>query len=66
MSSDQSAPMRGGLAGLNQPKRFSLAESIADTVAGAIASRHLKEGERVVELVLAEQLGVSRVPCARL
>lgn len=48
--------------GISQPKRFSLAESIADSIAGAIATRHLKPGERVVELTLAEQLGVSRVP----
>jgi len=47
---------------LNQPRRLSLAESIADTVAGAIASGQLKAGERVVELTLADQLGVSRVP----
>lgn len=45
-----------------QPRRLSLAESIADTVAEAIANRYLKPGERVVELTLAEQMGVSRVP----
>lgn len=49
-------------AGLAQPKRFSLPESIANSIAGAIATQHLKPGERVVELALAEQLGVSRVP----
>ena len=54
--------MAADLAGLPQPKRFSLAESIANSVASAIATRHLKPGERVVELALAEQLGVSRVP----
>ena len=45
-----------------QPRRQSLAESIADTVAEAIANRHLTPGERIVELTLAEQMGVSRVP----
>jgi DNA-binding GntR family transcriptional regulator len=45
-----------------QPKRVSLAESIADSVAEAIATRHLKPGERVVETTLAERFGVSRVP----
>ena len=45
-----------------QPRRQSLAESIADTVAEAIANRHLMPGERVVELTLAEEMGVSRVP----
>lgn len=45
-----------------QPKRISLADSIADTVAEAIATRHLKPGERVVETALAERFGVSRVP----
>lgn len=49
-------------SGLVQPKRFSLPESIANSVAGAIATQHLKPGERVVEMALAEQLGVSRVP----
>ncbi len=45
-----------------QPKRMSLAESIADSIAGAIATRHLQPGERIVEMSLAERLGVSRVP----
>ncbi|MEM9250140.1 MAG: GntR family transcriptional regulator [Pseudomonadota bacterium] len=45
-----------------QPKRQSLAESIADSVAEAISTRHLKPGERIVELTLADQMGVSRVP----
>lgn len=44
------------------PQRTSLAESIADTVAEAIATRHLQPGERIVETALAERLGVSRVP----
>ena len=45
-----------------QPKRVSLAESIADSIAEAIATRHLLPGERIVEMSLAERLGVSRVP----
>ena len=45
-----------------QPKRLSLAESIADSVAEAIATRHLRQGERVVETALAARFGVSRVP----
>jgi DNA-binding GntR family transcriptional regulator len=48
--------------GLRQPKRQSLAESIADAVAEAIATRHLMPGERIVELSLADRMGVSRVP----
>jgi DNA-binding GntR family transcriptional regulator len=45
-----------------QPKRVLLAESIADSVAEAIATRLLRPGDRVVETALAEKLGVSRVP----
>jgi DNA-binding GntR family transcriptional regulator len=45
-----------------QPKRVLLAESIADSVAEAIATRLLRPGNRVVETSLAEKLGVSRVP----
>lgn len=45
-----------------QPKRISLAESIADSVAEAIATGHMSPGERVVETALAERFGVSRVP----
>ena len=45
-----------------QPKRTSLAESIADSIAEAIATRHLQPGERIVEMSLAERIGVSRVP----
>lgn len=44
------------------PKRISLAESIADSIAAAIATRHLKPGERLVEIALAERFNVSRVP----
>jgi DNA-binding GntR family transcriptional regulator len=45
-----------------QPKRLLLAESIADSVAEAIATRLLSPGERIVETSLADKLGVSRVP----
>lgn len=45
-----------------QPKRTLLAESIADSVAEAIATRILTPGERIVETTLADKLGVSRVP----
>jgi DNA-binding GntR family transcriptional regulator len=45
-----------------QPRRVSLAESIADSIAEAIATRHLNPGERLVETALADRLGVSRVP----
>lgn len=48
--------------GFVQPKRFSLADSIADSIAEAIATRRLQAGERIVELTLADRLGVSRVP----
>jgi DNA-binding GntR family transcriptional regulator len=44
------------------PQRTSLATAIADSVAEAIATRHLKPGERVVETALADRFGVSRVP----
>lgn len=45
-----------------QPRRVLLAESIADSVAEAIATRLLRPGDRVVETALADKLGVSRVP----
>lgn len=45
-----------------RPERISLAQTIADTVAEAIATGHLQPGERIVETALAERLGVSRVP----
>jgi DNA-binding GntR family transcriptional regulator len=44
------------------PQRASLATAIADSVAEAIATRHLEPGERVIETALAERFGVSRVP----
>lgn len=47
---------------LPQPKRLSLSESVADTIAEAIATRVIAPGERIVEATLVEKLGVSRVP----
>lgn len=54
----------GGISGeaLRQPKRVSLSESVADSIAEAIATRVIQPGERLVETNLAEKLGVSRVP----
>jgi DNA-binding GntR family transcriptional regulator len=45
-----------------QPKRLLLTDSIANSIAEAIATRHLLPGDRVVETALADRLGVSRVP----
>ncbi len=45
-----------------QPKRISLSESVADSIAEAISTRIILPGERIVETSLAEKLGVSRVP----
>lgn len=45
-----------------QPKRVMLAESIADSIAQAVATHHLGSGERIVETALAERFSVSRVP----
>jgi len=50
------------LVGLPQPKRVSLSESVADTIAEAIATRIILPNERIVETSLVEKLGVSRVP----
>jgi len=50
------------LVGLPQPKRISLSESVADTIAEAIATRIIMPNERIVETTLVEKLGVSRVP----
>lgn len=50
------------LGALPQPKRLSLSESVADTIAEAIATRVIAPGERIVETTLVEKLGVSRVP----
>ncbi len=47
---------------LASSKKVSLAETIADTIAQAIADRNLNPGERIVEVALAERLNVSRVP----
>lgn len=47
---------------LPQPKRTSLSESVADSIAEAIAMRLIVPGERIVEATLVEKLGVSRVP----
>lgn len=47
---------------LRRPKRISLSEGVADSIAEAIATRIILPGERVVETTLAEKLGVSRVP----
>jgi DNA-binding GntR family transcriptional regulator len=47
---------------LPQPKRISLSESVADSIAEAIATRIISPGERIVETTLVEKLGVSRVP----
>ncbi len=44
------------------PKRVTLAETIADSVARAIATGFLKPGERVTEIALADRVGVSRAP----
>ena len=45
-----------------RPRRSLLAQSIADSVAEAIATGHLAPGERVVETALADEYEVSRVP----
>jgi DNA-binding GntR family transcriptional regulator len=45
-----------------QPRRVLLPESIADSIAEAIAARLLAPGDRIVETALSEKLGVSRVP----
>ena len=47
---------------LKQPKRISLADSVADAIAEAISTRHIMPGERIVETSLTTRLGVSRVP----
>jgi DNA-binding GntR family transcriptional regulator len=51
-----------GLIGLPQPKRISLSESVADSIAEAIAMRILAPNERIVETSLVDKLGVSRIP----
>ena len=44
------------------PKRITLAETIADAVARAIASGVLEPDERVTETAIADRVGVSRAP----
>lgn len=58
----RSDPKPTGDDPLRHPERASLAQTIGDTVAEAIATGHLLPGERIVETALAERLGVSRVP----
>lgn len=45
-----------------QPRRALLPDAIADSIAEAIATRHLSAGDRVVETALAQRFAVSRVP----
>jgi hypothetical protein len=45
-----------------QPKRVSLAESNADSIARGHRHAPPSAGERIVEMALAERIGVSRVP----
>ena len=52
----------GATGALQKPLWTSLADSIANLIANAIATRRLMPGERLVETALAERLGVSRVP----
>ncbi len=54
--------LAGPVEAFPQPKRLLLAESIADSIAEAIAARVLMPGERIVETTLADKLSVSRVP----
>ncbi len=51
-----------GAAAWAQLRRVSLPQGIGDSVAEAIATGRLASGDRLVEVKLAEQLGVSRVP----
>lgn len=53
---------RSSLSGIRSLKKVSLANTIADTIAQAIADESIKPGERIVEVTLAEKLNVSRVP----
>ena len=54
--------LKHNLGAFPQPQRISLADSIANSIAEAIATRYLETGDRIVEVTLAEELGVSRVP----
>lgn len=63
MTQTEDAPRLGALAeALSLPKRVSLTEMVADTIARAIALRALEPGQRITELGFANQLGTSRVP----
>lgn len=53
---------RSSLSSIRSLKKVSLANTIADTIAQAIADQSIKSGERIVEVTLAEKLNVSRVP----
>jgi DNA-binding GntR family transcriptional regulator len=44
------------------PKRVGLAETVADSIAGAISAGHLQPGAKISETDFSERLGVSRVP----
>jgi DNA-binding GntR family transcriptional regulator len=52
----------GSALALPRPKRISLSDSVADTIAEAISTGIISPGERIVETTLVEKLGVSRVP----
>lgn len=58
----QKASPRATLSEIRSLKKTSLASTIADMIAQAIADQAIKPGERIVEVSLAERLSVSRVP----
>lgn len=43
-------------------KRVPLVESLANAISDAIAGGDLRSGERIIEIPMAQRLGVSRVP----
>lgn len=53
---------RSSLGSIRSLKKVTLSETIADTIAQAIADQSIKPGERIVEVSLAQKLNVSRVP----
>ncbi|MGB6230605.1 MAG: GntR family transcriptional regulator [Litorimonas sp.] len=53
---------RSSLGSIRSLKKVPLSETIADTIAQAIADNQIKPGERIVEVALAQKLNVSRVP----
>lgn len=53
---------RSALGSFRSLKKVPLSETIADTIAQAIADQNIKPGERIVEVSLAQKLNVSRVP----